>query len=324
VSALRGVFLDLASVARGEDGGDLDLGALEAALPEWSWYPATRPDQVAERLRGATVAVCNKVVLDRPALEAAPDLGLIAVIATGTNNIDLAAARERGIVVSNIRAYATPSVVQHVFAALLALATRQGDYARAVQAGRWQTAEHFCLLDYPIRELAGMTLGIVGYGELGQAVARVGEALGMRVLVAQRPGRPNPPERLPLHALLGQVDVLSIHTPLTEETRGLIGPAELALMRPDALLINTARGGIVDEAALSQALRSGRLGGAAVDVLTREPPVDGNPLLADDIPSLIVTPHVAWASREARQRAVDQVAANIRAFLAGTPRNRVA
>jgi glycerate dehydrogenase len=324
VSVMRGVFLDLASVARGEDGGDLDLGALEATLPEWSWHPATRPGQVAERLRGATVAVCNKVVLDRKALEAAPDLALVAVIATGTNNIDLAAARERGIVVSNIRAYATPSVVQHVFAALLALVTHQGDYARAVRAGRWQAAEHFCLLDYPIRELQGMNLGIVGYGELGQAVARVGEAFGMRVLVAQRPGKPNPPERLPLRALLGQVDVLSIHTPLTEETRGLIGAAELALMRPDALLINTARGGIVDETALAQALRGGRLGGAAVDVLTREPPVDGNPLLADDIPNLIVTPHVAWASREARQRAVDQVATNIRAFLAGTPRNRVA
>lgn len=316
---MLGVFLDKDTV----DNNDLDFTGLEAALPAWRWHGVTVPHEVIPRIAEAEVIVSNKVRLDEAALRAAPDLRLVCIAATGTNNIDLDAARRLGITVSNIRAYATPAVVQHVFALMLALSAKLLEYHAAVREGRWQRTTRFCLMDYPIREIAGKTLGIVGYGELGQGVARVAEAFGMEVLVAQRPGGPAQPGRLPLHDLLPRVDVLSLHCPLTPETRGLIGERELALMKPDALLINTARGGIVDEAALVHALRNGRLGGAGTDVLSVEPPTEGNPLLAPDIPNLIVTPHTAWASRESRQRAVDQVADNIRAFLAGTPRNVV-
>jgi glycerate dehydrogenase len=246
------------------------------------------------------------------------------VAATGTNNIDLEAAAERGITVCNCQSYGTPSVVQHVFALILTLATRLCDYRQAVAEGRWQLADQFCLLDYPIQELAGKTLGIIGYGELGRSVARIAEAFGMRILIAQRPGTSEPVEdRIPLATLLPQLDILTLHCPLTSETRGLIGAWELALMRRNALLINTARGGIVDELALAEALKRGALGGAGVDVLTEEPPVQGNPLLAGDIPNLIVTPHCAWGSREARQRLVAQLAENIQGFLTGKPKRVV-
>lgn len=316
---MLGVFLDKDTV----DSSDLDFRGLEAVLPEWRWHSITRSDEVIPRITEAGIVVSNKVRLDEAALRTARNLRLVCIAATGTNNVDLDAARRLNIAVSNVRAYATPAVVQHVFALMLALSTRLFDYHQAVREGRWQRSPHFCLLDYPIREVAGRTLGIVGYGELGRAVARAAVAFGMKVLVAQRPGGPAAPGRLPLHALLPQVDVLSLHCPLTPATRGLIGAREFALMKPDALLINTARGGIVDEAALADALRQGRLGGAGVDVLSVEPPREDNPLLAPDIPNLIVTPHTAWASREARQRAVDQVVENIRAFLSGTPRNLV-
>lgn len=313
---MRGVFLDQDSLG----GGDLDFSVLERVLPDLHYYPATAPDQVAARITEATVVISNKVRLDAATLQDAPHLKLIVVAATGVNNVDLAAAAARGITVCNCRGYATPAVVQHVFALLLALVTRWPDYQQAVRAGRWQRASHFCLLDFPIRELAGMALGIVGYGELGQGVARVAEAFGMRVLIAQRPGSLETlAGRLPLPVLLPQIDVLSLHCPLTPETQGLIGAWELALLPRDAFLINTARGGLIDEALLADALRQGALGGAGVDVLSLEPPVDGNPLLAPDIPNLIVTPHSAWGSYAARQRLLEQVAENIAAWQAGTP-----
>jgi len=318
---MQGVFLDLHSL----DRNDLDLSALRATLPEWRFYPASAPEEVAERIATAEVVISNKVMLDETLLAGAPHLKLIAIAATGTNNVDLAAAERLGIRVCNIRRYATPSVVQHVFALLLALVRNLTAYRQAAQDGRWQRSDQFCLLDFPIRELGGLTLGIVGYGELGQAVAEVAEkAFGMRLLIAQRPGGPAQPGRLPLQELLPQVDVLSLHCPLSEQTRNLIGERELGLMKPDALLINTARGGIVDETALAAALRAGRLGGAGIDVLATEPPGSDSPLLAGDIPNLIVTPHVAWASREARQRLTDQLAENIRAFLDDAPQNLVA
>ncbi len=318
---MRGVLLDQASL----DRDDLDLSGLERVLPDWRFHPATTPAETASRIGEAEVVVTNKVVLDAGALAAAPRLKLIAVAATGTNNIELEAARSRGIAVCNVTGYATPSVVEHTMALILALTRRLEVHHRAALDGSWAAADQFCLLDFPMRELNGLSLGIVGYGELGRAVARAAEAaFRMRVLVAQRPGGPAHPGRLPLDELLPRVDVLSLHTPLTTETRHLIGERELRLMRPDALLINTARGGIVDEAALAGALRGGRLGGAGIDVLTTEPPRSGNPLLAPDIPNLIVTPHIAWASRQARQRLIDEVAENIRAFLAGKARNRVA
>jgi glycerate dehydrogenase len=314
------VFLDLASV----DRGDLDLAGLRRVAASWATYAQTPVELTAARIGDAVVAVTNKVVVDRAVMTACPGLRLICVAATGTNNVDLEAARERGIAVCNVTGYATPSVVQHVFALMLALTTRLAEHAAAAQDGRWAASDLFCVLDFPFRELAGKTLGIVGYGELGRGVARVAEAFGMSVLVAQRPGGSPQQGRLPLDELLARSDVVTLHVPLADNTRGLIGERELALMRPDALLIDTARGGIVDEAALSAALRAGRLGGAGVDVLAVEPPRGGSPLLENPPPNLIVTPHVAWASRESRQRLLDGVALNIRAFSEGRERNRVA
>jgi glycerate dehydrogenase len=316
----HGVFLDLESV----DRGDLDRSHLEPLCLRWDWHPASTREETAERIRGAELVISNKVVLDRPLLEQAGRLRLICVAATGTNNVDLAAARELGIAVANVTGYATPAVVQHVFALILALTTRLPQYQAALATGAWQRSRQFCLLDYPIRELAGRRLGIIGYGELGRAVGAVAQAFGLELLLAQRPGGDPAPGRLSLESLLPKVDILSLHCPLTSATRNLIGPRELSLMRSDALLINTARGGIVDETALAEALLAGRLGGAGIDVLEREPPVAGSPLLAPDIPNLILTPHIAWASRESRQRLLDQLVANIRAFTAGERRNRVA
>lgn len=317
---MQGVFLDLETL----DRGDVDLSGLESALPHWAMHRQTAPQQTAARIAEAEVVVSNKVMLDEAALTGASRLRLICIAATGTNNVDLDAARKRNIAVCNVTGYATPSVVQHVFALLLALMRSLPQHHAAVQRGLWQKSAQFCLLDHPIHELTGKTFGIVGYGELGHAVARVAECFGMTVLLAQRPGGAAQEGRVPLAELLARADVLSLHCPLTEQTRNLIGAAELAQMKPGAILINTARGGIVDEAALAAALRSGHLGGAGVDVLTREPPVAGNPLLAPDIPNLILTPHVAWASREARQRMLDELVQNIRAYLDGQERNRVA
>ncbi len=314
-----GVFLDVDTV----DRGDLDLNGLRDCLPEWRFYRTADTATTRERLAGAVMAVSNKVVLDGAILQDMPQLRLVCVAATGVNNVDLEAARRVGVTVCNARGYATPAVAQHVFALILALTTNLFNYREAVAVGRWRESPHFCLLDFPIRELAGRTMGIVGYGELGRAVAGLAEAFGMQVLIAQRPGGPERPGRIPLDELLTRADVLTLHCPLTPETRGLIGRRELALMRPEAILINTARGGIVDEAALAAALSGGTIAGAGVDVLSSEPPVGGNPLLEPDIPNLIVTPHAAWASRESRQRLIDQVVETIQAFKQGEPRNVV-
>ncbi|MBM7060148.1 2-hydroxyacid dehydrogenase [Pseudomonas sp. UL073] len=309
----RAVFLDHASL----DLGDLDLTPLRAAFDELVVHDASLPAQVAERLRGAQVAISNKAPLDAATFAACPELKLVLLSATGTNNVDLAAARAHGVTVCNCQGYGTPSVAQHTLMLLLALATRLPDYHDAVRDGRWQQANQFCLLDFPIVELEGKTLGLLGHGELGGAVARLAEAFGMRVLLGQLPGRPPRADRLALNELLPQVDALTLHCPLNEQTRNLIGARELELMKPGAFLINTARGGLVDEQALADTLRRGHLGGAAFDVLSVEPPRDGNPLLAGDIPRLIVTPHNAWGSREARQRIVGQLSENAQAFFAG-------
>lgn len=310
----RAVFLDHPSL----DLGDLDLGPLRKCFNELQLFAQTMPEQVIERLKGATVAITNKIVIDAPAMAASPELKLILISATGTNNVDLAAARHHGITVCNCQGYGTPSVAQHTIMLLLNLATRLSDYQKAVGEGRWQQASQFCLLDYPITELEGKTLGLLGHGELGSAVGRLAEAFGMRVLLGQIPGRPARPDRLPLDQLLPQVDALTLHCPLNEHTRNFIGARELALLKPTAFLLNTARGGLIDEQALADALRSGHLGGAAIDVLSMEPPTQGNPLLAGDIPRLIVTPHNAWGSREARQRIVGQLTENAQGFFSGT------
>lgn len=315
----RGVFLDLETV----DRGDLDRAALASCLPAWDWHPFTAPPDLAPRVRPAHVVVTNKCRLDGPILDAAPGLRLVVVAATGTNNIDLAAARERGITVCNIRDYCSGAVAQHVMALMLNLLSGQPWYLDAVRRGEWSRARQFCLQDRPIREAAGLVFGVIGYGSLGRAAAARAAALGMEVLVAERRGRPPRPGRVSFEEALARADVLSLHCPLDDETRGLLSLAELRLMKDTALLINTARGGIVDEADLAEALRRGIIAGAGVDTLGREPPPVDHPLLAADIPNLLVTPHNAWASRTARQAAADQIAALIRAFAAGSPANVV-
>jgi glycerate dehydrogenase len=307
---MRAVFLD----SEGLD--DLSLAPLEAQCPSLEVFATTKPDEVQRRVDGAEVVIVNKVRLDGEVLRATPTLRLIAVVATGTDIIDLAAAAAQGIGVCNCRAYGTDSVAQHVFAAILALHTNLLAYRQAVAEGRWQKARQFCFLDYPISEVRGKTLGIVGYGELGRAVAGIAEAFGIRAVVIRRPGGPAD-DRPSLLEILPQLDMLSLHCPLTPATRNLIDARALALMQPSAFLINAARGGLVDEKALAAALSSGRLAGAAVDVLSAEPPSNGNPLLDPRLVNLIVTPHVAWASREARQRIITQTAENIAAFKAG-------
>ncbi|WP_229732147.1 2-hydroxyacid dehydrogenase [Pseudomonas sp. N040] len=312
---MHAVFLDHASL----DLGDLDLSPLQQCFASLQLHAQSSPEQVSARLHGASVAISNKVPLTAASFAANPQLKLVLVAATGTNNVDLATAQAHGVTVCNCRAYGTPSVAQHTLLLLLALATRLTDYQQAVRNGAWQQASQFCLLDFPIMELEGKTLGLLGHGELGSAVGRLAEAFGMRVLLGQLPGQPLREDRLPLNELLPQVDALSLHCPLTEQTRLMIGARELALMKPNALLINTARGGLVDEQALADTLRAGHLGGAAFDVLSEEPPRHGNPLLAGDVPRLIITPHNAWGSREARQRIVGQLADNATAFIAGAP-----
>ncbi len=317
---MRSVFLDYATVSF---DGDLDPRSLLDALPSLEIRAHTAQDEVAAHLEGAEVVLVNKLRITREAIEATPSLRLVVLAATGTNNVDLVAAAERGIAVCNLRDYCTASVVQHVFGVLLALTHKLREYDALVRTGAWQRGEQFCLLDFPIRELVGRTIGIVGYGTLGKGVAQVARAFGMQVLVANRPGGTREAGRIDLHDLLPRVDALSLHCPLSPATQGVIGAPEIELMKRDAVLVNTARGALVDSAALATALRAGRLGGAAIDVLPQEPPVDGNPLLAGDIPNLIVTPHIAWAAREARQRCLDEMAANVQAFRRGERRGRV-
>ena len=316
---MRGVFLDIGTVGQ----ADLDLGPLLETLPDWSFQETTSPGNTTAAIQGADIVVSNKVRLDRDTLLHTDSLKLICVAATGTNNVDLATAAEKNISVCNVRAYATASVVEHVFLLILALTRRLQEYREAVRRGDWQHANGFCLLDYPIRELAGQTLGIVGFGELGQAVARMGEAFGMQVLIAQRPGTPATTGRTPLNDLLSEADIVSLHCPLTATTHNLIDTTELKLMRRDAILVNTARGGIVNEHALVQALQTGQIGAAAVDVLSEEPPRGGNPLLERSLPNLLITPHIAWAGVNARQTLINEIATNIRAFLDGRARNIV-
>ncbi|MEQ5814018.1 D-2-hydroxyacid dehydrogenase [Marinobacter sp. NFXS11] len=311
---MKAVFLDAKTL-----GGDVDLSPIESVTGGLKKYERTAPDEVLERIRGFDTVLVNKVVLTREHFEACPELKTIAVVATGLNNIDLAAAKDHGIKVMNVTNYGRSTVAQHTMALMLALATRLLDYSRDVQAGRWGKSDMFCLMDHPIMELEGRTLGTVGYGDLGQGVAERAAAFGMKILLGARPGQEpgvvDGYSRIPLDELLPQADVLSLHCLLTDETRDLIGARELKMMKPDSLLINTSRGGLVNEQALADALRAGEIGGAGFDVLTEEPPRNGNPLLADDIPNLIVTPHSAWASREARQRIVGITAVNLKSVL---------
>ncbi len=307
------VFLDADTL-----GDDLDWQALNhaIALPFRS-YPMTRPDQVAERLQGARWVISNKVVLDRDMLATAPHLRGILVAATGVNNIDLDAARERGLTVCNVRGYGTASVAQHVWSLILALTTHLAEYSAASRDGRWGHSPHFCWFGPSVRELSGKTLGIIGHGELGRAVAKIAEAFGMHVLIAERRGHPPRPGRHAFEQVLQASDVISLHCPLNAETHHLIGPSAFAAMRPDSLLINCARGGVVDEAALSDALHKHTIAGAASDVLSQEPPDKSHPLFG--APRLLLTPHSAWLAREARQRIVQRLAEQLIALDNGNP-----
>ena len=288
-------------------------------------FDSTAPDQVAARIADADIVVVNKVRLDAGLLAAAPRLRLVAVAATGTDPIDIAACAERGIAVSNIRDYALHAVPEHTFALIFALRRSILAYHQAVRDGRWQQSGQFCFFDYPIRDLAGSTLGIVGDGALGNAVAAMGRALGMQVLFSAHKGRTGQGSLYtPFEEVLARADVITLHCPLRPATRGMIGAAEFASMRRKPLLINTARGGLVDEAAVGPALEAGQIAGAAFDVVGTEPPPADHPFMALlERPDFILTPHVAWAADEAMQTLADQLVDNIEAFVRGEPRNLV-
>ena len=311
---LKAAFLDFATLGPGVDTAPLD------ALADVAYFTSTPLEQAAERLDGTDIAIVNKARIDADAIERSDQLKLIVLAATGSDNVDVQTAKKRGVGVANIRDYCTAAVVQHVFALVLGLTRRLADYQAAIYAGAWQSSETFALFDYPIQELTGKNLGIIGYGTLGRGVAELGHCIGMNILVGVRPGTPasaTPDGRLSVEEVLRNADVVSLHCPLTDETRGLIGETQLSQMKDDALLINTARGALIDSRALVAALKAGKIGGAGIDVMEVEPPKGDEPLLEPGIPNLIVTPHIAWTARESRQRALDQVAENISDFVAG-------
>ena len=316
---MKAVFLDYASL----DQNDLNFKDLEKTFDEWEIYPSTSSEQLLERIQNVDVIISNKVVVNAEAIQQCPNLKLILISATGTNNIDLVQAKKQGIVVCNCQAYGTSAVAQHTLMLMLNLATSFKQYERAVQNGDWNKASQFCLLDYPIIELEGKTLGILGYGELGKAVAKLAEAFGMKILVGALPNRPVQENRIPFNELLSQVDFLTLHCPLSTDTQNLIDAKAFDAMKPSAFLINCARGGIVNEQDLADALIAGKIAGAATDVLMVEPPKDGNVLLNSEIPNLLITPHSAWGSVDARQRIVQQMVENVEAFKKGQPIRQV-
>ncbi len=316
---MKAVFLDFATL-----GPDLDVGALRDVLPELEIHAVTEASQVRERIRGAEVVLTNKVRLTEELLNGSPALKFIGLTATGTDNVDLSAAETGGVAVSNIRGYCTQSVAEHVFGCLLNLTHNLARYDVTARNGGWQAADDFCLLSYPIVELSGKSIGIVGYGALGQGVAKIAEAFAMEVLISARPdAKTAVPGRVVFDAVLRRADVISLHCPLNDTTRGLFSAAAFRAMKSTAILINTARGGLIDTAALAAALRDGEIAAAAIDVLPQEPPVDGDPLLDYAGHNLMVTPHVAWGTLTSRQAAVDELVANIAAFMQGEKRNRV-
>ena len=302
--------------------GDLSWDAL-ATLGRFTVHPRSTAAEIILRCREAEAVITNKVAFDRPAILALPRLKYIGLSSTGYNIVDTDAATERGIVVTNVPTYGTDSVAQMVFALLLELTQHAGHHSWTVHEGRWVKSENFCYWDYPLVELAGLTLGIIGCGRIGAAVARVGSAFGMKILgcdtvAAALPGV----SRVDLDTVFAESDVLSLHCPLTPDTRGLVNAARLSRMKPTAFLINTSRGPLVDEKALADALNADRIAGAGVDVLSVEPPTADNPLLSAK--NCIITPHIAWATRAARKRLLDTSIDNLRAWIAGTPQNSVA
>jgi glycerate dehydrogenase len=312
---MRIVILD----AHTANPGDLSWGPVEAVGP-CTIHDRTAAGELLARAAGAEALVTNKTLLDRDTIASLADVRVISVLATGYNVVDVAAARDRGIAVCNVPEYATPNTAQATWALILELTNRVGELSASVHAGRWSKSPDFCYWDGELVELAGRTLGIVGYGRIGRTVAAIGRAFGMRILAHRRTPGPDA-ECVDLETLLRESDVVSLHCPLTPETQGLIDARRLALMKPTALLVNAARGPLVVEADLAAALDAGRIAGAALDVLSIEPPPASNPLLTAK--NCIITPHVAWATRDARRRLIEATAENLRAFAAGRPRNVV-
>src|ERR1700732_4710324 len=308
----------------------LDRSTLQATLRRpafehtWQEYPVTHVSEVAERLRDATIAITNKVPLRADMLQRLPELKMIAVAATGYDVIDTAFCKANHIAVANIRNYAVHTVPEHAFALITALMRNLLAYRQDVERGRWQQVDQFCFFDHPIRDLHGATIGIIGEGVLGQGTATIARGFGMKVLFADHA----PPKAAggvftPFDEVLAESDVISLHLPLSTGTRDMIGIEQLRKMKRTAILINTARGGLVDEQALAQALKDGLIAGAGFDVLSKEPPKEGNPLLDLHLPNFILTPHVAWASDGAMQFLADQLIDNIEAFVRGSPQNLV-
>ena len=317
--AMKAVFLDYSTVGPG-----LDTSPLTNVLPDLEIFDGTHDDQVLDRIGDAEFVFANKIRISDALFDAAPKLRFIGLTATGTDNIDLDSAGRHSVAVCNIRGYCSSSVTEHVFGVLLMLTHNLHTYTTAVRDGAWQKSENFCMLTYPVRELSSMTMGIVGFGELGRSVARKARAFDMEVIVSGRPGSVSvPDDRVTCDELLERSDVISLHCPLTAATQGLIGVEALRRMKSSAILINTARGALIDSAALANALRDGDIAAAAVDVLPEEPPVNGNPLLDYPGDNLLVTPHIAWSTDRARQDSIMELAANVEAFLKGEERNRV-
>jgi glycerate dehydrogenase len=303
--------------------GDLSWSELEK-LGVCEFHDRTPVAEMVARCAGAAVVLTNKAVLNAEIIAALPELKYIGVCATGYNVVDVAAAKERGIVVTNVPGYSSASVAQLVFALILELTHAVGRHADSVAAGKWQACADFSFSEQPLLELEGRTLGVVGYGDIGAAVARIGLAFGMKVLASKRTWSQSPPEGVTpaeTDEIFAQSDVISLHCPLTDATKHLVGPRTLALMKPTAYLINTGRGPLIDEAALAAALQAGQIGGAGLDVLSVEPPSAGNPLIG--APNCLITPHVGWATREARARLIAQVVANLKAWQEGSAVNVV-
>ena len=308
--------LDAATLA------NTSLDAL-AQLGKLTCYDLTAQEQVVKRCQDADIVISNKVVIDQNAMSKLTNLKLICVAATGTNNIDLSAAKEHNIAVTNVAGYSTPSVVQHTFTLITNLLGNTHRYINDCQQGLWQQSPMFCRLDYSFNEIAGKTLAIVGYGSLGKAVADVARAFGANVIISERKGQTPREGRVSFNDALTTADIISVHCPLTDETRNQIAAAELSMMKPSAIIINTARGGIINEADLADALANNVIAGAGVDVLSKEPAEQENPLALYKGANLLLTPHIAWASQESIVRLVNEIALNIQAFNQGETRNRL-
>jgi len=312
------VFLDKASLFP----DDLDFTILDE-VADWQWFDNVNVSDIRHCLADAEIIVTNKKLINSAVMDDCPQLRLICVAATGVNNVDIDAAKQKNIKVCNVRAYATSSVAQHVFSLILSLNRKLFTYREAAINGQWSQSDFFCFFGEPVSDLEGKTLGIIGYGELGHAVAEIARCFGMEVLIAKRDAKDLREGRVELVALLSMADVVSLHCPLTEQNYHLLGEDELSLMKPAAILVNTARGGLIDETALLHALQTKQIAAAALDVLEQEPPAVNHALLNYHADNLIITPHVAWASRESRQRLVNEIAKNIQAFQQGQYRNLV-